>query len=288
MKRLNYELKALCNHNRDGSYATQSGRRQLLQLMAKQLPELGYPHMGAQSLKPKHVAALVSAWQADNLAVGTIKQRMTALRWWASKVGKPRLMATDNASYGIGARELVAKVSKAHTLDADKLKRISDSYVRLSVQLQQAFGLRREESIKLIPAYADQGDRLCLKASWTKGGKARTVPIRTAAQRQLLDTVKRTVERGGLIPPQRNYIQQVYVYENHTRRAGLHKMHGLRHAYAQQRYLELTGWLCPVCGGPSRQVLSPAQQQKDHAVRLLISKELGHERVEIVAVYLGK
>jgi hypothetical protein len=53
----------------------------------------------------------------------------------------------------------------------------------MSLELQRAFGLRREEAIKFSPNYADQGDQLLLKASWTKGGKARTVPVRTQDQR---------------------------------------------------------------------------------------------------------
>jgi integrase len=49
----------------------------------------------------------------------------------------------------------------------------------MSLRLQRAFGLRREEAIKLQPRWADRGDHLQLKASWTKGGRERTVPIRT-------------------------------------------------------------------------------------------------------------
>lgn len=41
----------------------------------------------------------------------------------------------------------------------------------MSLQLQQAFGLRREESIKFQPRYADRGDHIALKGSWTKGGR---------------------------------------------------------------------------------------------------------------------
>jgi hypothetical protein len=65
-------------------------------------------------------------------------------------------------------------------------------------------------------------------------------------------------------------------------------MHGLRHAYAQQRYLELTGWPSPQGGGPSKKDLTPAQQQADQLARLAISRELGHVREQITAVYLGR
>ena len=42
------------------------------------------------------------------------------------------------------------------------------------------------------------------------------------------------------------------VYEGNTLRAGLSNTHGLRHAYAQNRYEELTGWSCPAVGGSER------------------------------------
>ena len=42
----------------------------------------------------------------------------------------------------------------------------------MSLELQRAFGLRREEAMKFQPSYADQKDHITLKASWTKGGRA--------------------------------------------------------------------------------------------------------------------
>ncbi|MFT7287046.1 MAG: hypothetical protein ACI87W_001155 [Halieaceae bacterium] len=63
---------------------------------------------------------------------------------------------------------------------------------------------------------------------------------------------------GSLIPRGRSYIEQLRSYERHTANAGLSKMHGLRHAYAQQRYLEFTGWQSPHGGGPSKARLSKA------------------------------
>lgn len=65
-------------------------------------------------------------------------------------------------------------------------------------------------------------------------------------------------------------------------------MHGLRHAYAQARYEVLTGWKPPKADGLSRKGLKPEQQIKDTFARQTISRELGHERIEVVTVYLGK
>ena len=85
MRNLNFELKMMCRRNRDGIYATQRDRERVLDLVANQLHELGYRHMAAASLKPKHVERLVQRWQAEGLAMGTIKNRMAELRWRTEK-----------------------------------------------------------------------------------------------------------------------------------------------------------------------------------------------------------
>ena len=113
---LNYQLKRLCRHNRDGGYATQRNRERLLSLIADQLHALGFRGMGAQSLKPKHVEALVNRWQAESLSVGTIKNRMAVLRWWAQKVNRQNVIARQNDHYGIPDRVFVSTDSKARPI----------------------------------------------------------------------------------------------------------------------------------------------------------------------------
>ncbi|MDR2926439.1 MAG: integrase domain-containing protein [Azoarcus sp.] len=284
---LRHDLIMLCKHNRDGSHATQADRRNILLLAARQLKAGGYRHMRASSLQAKHVGYLVNSWKSGKLSTGTIKNRVAALRWWSEKIGKAGVVPADNAALGIAQRQYVGQGSKAKMLDADKLSAVTDPYVRLSLQMQAAFGLRREESIKVRPEIADRGSALYLQGSWCKGGRERLVPIRTAEQRAVLDAVHRLVGAGALIPPDKNYVQQQRVYDGQTQAAGLHKNHGLRHMYAQSRYEELTGWKCPIAGGPARDSLAGKSHKTDKAARLTISKELGHGRIGIVSVYCG-
>ena len=285
---MNHQLKQLCRHNREGSYGTQVQRERELTLMANQLHEIGYRGMNSHSLKPKHVEALVKHWLKNGVATGTIKNRMSAFRWWARKVNRQNVVARSNDHYGIPNRIFVTNTNKAKSVIEADLAKVRDEHVRMSLELQQAFGLRREEAIKFIPTYADQGDHLTLKPSWTKGGKARTIPIRTQNQREVLDRAHRLAGKGSLIPSNRNYIQQLRIYMGHTQRAGLSKMHGLRHAYAQLRYEELTGWKSPAAGGPISKSLTSEQRAFDREVRLIISRELGHEREQVTAIYLGR
>jgi site-specific recombinase XerC len=288
MRDLNYELKTLCRRNADGSYATQNARERILTLVANQLHEMGFRHLRATNLKPKHVLALVERWKAEALSPSTIKNRMTELRWWAEKIAKQNVIFRDNAQYGITKRQYVTNVSKSRELTTGDLAKVTDPYTALSLKLQAAFGLRREESIKIRPQWADEGNRLVLKDSWAKGGRAREIPIRNAEQRQLLDEAKQFAGRGSLIPKTMTYKQQMNRFKAQCMAAGIQHVHGHRHQYAQARYQELTGWACPAQGGPTSKQLTPEQKPIDLDARLTISDELGHEREQITAIYLGR
>lgn len=76
-------------------------------------------------------------------------------------------------------------------------------------------------------------------------------------------------------------------YEHKTVVADLKCPHGLRHAYAQRRYKELTGWECPINGGRPQQNLSREERRIDNEARLVISEALGHSRIEILSTYLS-
>ncbi|WP_234467246.1 phage integrase N-terminal domain-containing protein [Kosakonia sp. S42] len=240
MDDLTYTLRQLCQRNRGGGHATQADRMRSLSLIARQLREAGFRQMKASSLKGKHVQALLERWQGEGLSSGTLKNRLAHLRWWAGKIGKAGILPSDNTQLGIAERRYVTNISKARELGPG-LEHINDAYVRISLQLQAAFGLRREEAIKFRPRYADRGDHIVLKASWTKGGRERTVPITTPEQREVLQAAHRRAGAGALIPPHKTYIQQRHAYDGQCKAAGLSQMHGLRHQYAQSRYEALTG-----------------------------------------------
>jgi integrase len=288
MRTLNRDFKLMCQRNRDGSFATQHDRERLLTMVANQLHEDGFKNLRAQGIRTKHIEHLVSRWQAEGASTGTMKNRMSALRWMAEKIGKENIVARDNAAYGIADRRYVTNVSKARELDQGKLDKVSDPYTAMSLRLQEAFGLRREESIKIQPGWADRGDMLVLKSTWTKGGKEREIPIIKETQRELLNQAKALADKGSLIPVEMSYIDQLNRFKAQTAFAGIDRVHGFRHAYAQARYAELTGWKAPAAGGPTSKQLSPEQKAIDRQARLTISRELGHEREQITAVYLGR
>lgn len=285
----NGDLVKLAVRHRENSYGTQRARRAIVKMIAQQLNDMGFMRLKAKNLKEKHALALIERWRSEGLSAGTLKNRMGVLRWMYEKVNKSWMLARRNGAYGIENRRYQTNMSKARELPPERLVAVKSEHVRLSLELQRAFGLRREEAMKIQVAWADRGTYLKLKGSWTKGGRERSVPIRTAAQRELLERVKALTGSGSLIPADAKYVEHLKVYENQTAGAGLEKLHGLRHAYAQERYREITGWAAPVAGGPSSDELArKGLLEADRAARLQISQELGHSREQISVVYLGR
>jgi hypothetical protein len=285
MRALNYELKNLCQSARDGSHATQAARFQTLQLIGDQLEELGFRLPNPKSLKPKHIEGLVARWKAEGLAAGTLKNRMSHIRWWADKVGK-RSILQENEAYGLEERQMF-NGNRAHKLDTEKLSKIACPYTAMSLRLQAAFGLRREEALKFRPALADVGDAIVLKASWCKGGRSRVIPITHPRQRDILNDARKLAGNGSLIPASKSYIEHLRHYQYEYLRAGINNPHASRHAWAQWRYKQLSGMAAPAAGGTPRSEMTDEQKRADDSARLQVSQELGHGRIDITNVYLG-
>ena len=99
----------------------------------------------------------------------------------------------------------------------------------------------------------------------------------------------------SLIPRDRTYKQHLGRYQAQAKVMGVSKLHGLRHAYAQQRYRELTklfdkngqGLLCPMEGGKKYHELNALEKIMDIKARQILTRSLGHSRSSITRVYLG-
>ncbi|HAU0120862.1 TPA: integrase [Legionella pneumophila] len=276
------------------SHASRADMRVMLNRCIKDLHENGYKLSHIKGLKPKHIFVLVEHWKKQGKSPSTIKNYMSKLRKTAQILDKPQLVKPNNDAYQIAKRSHVTTVNKAiHQIDFSKC---SDPLIRLSLEAQSLFGLRREESMKIVLSDACQGNYLKIKPSWTKGGIGRTLRITNEAQRQWLNKALQQISPGqSLIPPNRTYKQHLRHYQSQTELMGIHKLHGLRHAYAQRWYFELTkqfdpqgkGWQSPINGGPPTKQLNQQEMKIDRKVRGIISRQLGHSRISILRVYCG-
>lgn len=283
---LQYSIWQILKRSHEGSHNTRADRNKILSKFAEDLIKTGNRLRHINGLKPKHIASVVERWQREGLTSGTLKNRLAALRFLAEKIGKANIMPTNEALH-IPSRTSTPKINRAIT--NPDFSAIDNPYILISLQLQRVFGLRREESLKIRPHLADQKDLLILQPTWCKGGRGRNVPIRTEEQRYWLEQAKQLVARGdSLIPPNEKYIRQRNRYDKQAAHAGIRNPHGMRHAYAQTRYKELTGWEAPINGGPTFKELTSEQKTMDHEARMIITSELGHGRKFVTRNYLDR
>lgn len=293
MKDLVYQLSVLCKRNDDGKRSTSAQRQAILKLCGEQLSER-YPRLTIDGIKGRHVHYLVEKWKSEGKQTGTLKNRLAALRWWCEQRKRLWVMSPDNADYGIG-RRVNGVENKERNLTPDMLNRIGGpyaGYIRYSLKLQAAFGLRREEAMKFNPSFAirrDESGRIThidLKGSWCKNGRPRRVPVKTPEQAALLEEVQTFTGSGSLIPKDKRYVEHLQVWKYWTRVAGISRTHGLRHAYAQDLYEEVSGLRSPHHGGEKPRSIE--EKARDHTGRLTVSEHLGHNRKEISTSYVGR
>ena len=280
--KLQSSIYFVLKHNKDGSFATQANRKKMLYACGNELVNNGYKLQNIKSLKRKHIIFLVEQWKMRKLSIGTIKNRLANLRWLCEKLDKPNVIPT-NDELNIGSREFITNKDKSIKLNNEQLNKITDKHIKLSLQLQYHFGLRREEVLKIKPFIADKTNFLELQGSWCKNGRSRKIPIITDEQKQILEQCRKLLQLKHLsmIPKNRNYKQHLKIYETQLSNAKIYHAHGLRHDYAQRRYFEITGKQCAVKNEINE------HREIDKQARLKISEEMGHSRIQIVANYLG-
>lgn len=294
MRNAQFSINELIKKVQNYSYASKADMKHMLIRCIKDLHAQGYMLSHIKGLKPKHIYVLVEHWKNQGKSTATIKNYMSKLRKASLILGNPKLVKENNECYQIEKRQYIHRANKAiHHLD---LSKCSDPMIRLSLEAQSLFGLRREESMKLVISEAWKGDSLMIKSSWTKGGIGRVIEITSETQRQWLGKAHKQVPFAqSLIPKERSYKQHLSCYQQQTKLMGIKQCHGLRYAYAQRRYHELTqsldpkgkGLICPLAGGKAYEKLNSAERKLDIRARSILSRNLGHSRISITRVYLG-
>jgi site-specific recombinase XerC len=172
---------------------------------------------------------------------------------------------------------------------ADVREQVGDRAAAI-VELARELGLRSKEA-SLLNARAALSEALARNSvtisEGTKGGRPREVPI--SSERQLSALARAAEAQGSdrsMIPSSESWKTwregtlraAREVFKDHTGEG----LHGLRAAYACERYQVLTGSAAPVAGG------EVADRALDREARAIIAEELGHGRIDVTNEYLGR
>ncbi|MBI5920488.1 MAG: integrase domain-containing protein [Betaproteobacteria bacterium] len=165
------------------------------------------------------------------------------------------------------------------------------------VWFARSFGARLRECVLAdIGQWNDQAKKLAKIdiRNGTKGGRgneiARWVTLSERGKQALAEAiaVQDQLSCGNnLLRPGESYDELVNDRELNRARQYLHEAgikgyHDLRSAWACERYLELTGNVAPVYSAATE--LDPGSDRK---AREILALELGHDRIDVVAAYIG-
>lgn len=285
------------------SHATARSRTEILVQGFRGLFGLGFKIRNPGNFSPRHMQALVREWEAKGLATSTLQWRFSVFNTFCHWIGKAGMLG-DLVDYLAdptkAKRTYVIKEKKTWTAKdidiAAKLLEIAadDLHVALQLLVMWTFGLRAQEAWLLKPLLADQDGYLAV--NWgTKGGRDRTVTVRSTMERLALDLIKRHADptAGSLIPAcyslraWKKHFYQVCRDHGISRKDGI-VPHGLRHELANELYEDLCRKLAEQYAPPSPAADGEkAQENKEDLARRIVTETLGHSRPEITNCYLG-
>lgn len=283
------------------SHATARARTEVLSQGFRDLFRLGFKIRNPKNFSPRHMRALVQDWESKGLVASTLQWRFSVFNTFCRWIGKAGMLGTL-ADYLVNStkakRVYVIKEKKTWTVKgidiAAKLLEVAEDefYVALQLLVMWTFGLRAQEAWLLKPLLADQGAYLAVH--WgTKGGRDRTVTIRSASERLVLELIKRYADpaTGSLIPSRyslRAWKSRFYrVCREHgiSRRDGI-VPHGLRHELANELYEKLCEELAEKHSIPKVDA-DKVQADSQDLARRVVTETLGHSRSAITNCYLG-
>lgn len=145
-------------------------------------------------------------------------------------------------------------------------------------------------------------DGRVLVSDGTKGGRDRIIQQITGEGRAAIEYARSVASGKNTMPPGMTEKQWAGMFYRTLREHGITKdqagasAHGLRHAWAQERYQTITGF-SPPAKFESREeyrteaarIGGPAWRELDRDARLIIKSEMGHgsDRDDVVSQYLG-
>lgn len=222
------------------------------------------------------VAKMACYYKAKELQDSTIINYVSSLRSFLFETKRTNITASNGE---LGLKRVIEykdKSLKARGVDiSEKLKFFKEKDINVYIQLKLAeiVGLRREESIHAGFALAKgytilKGNVLELKGSWCKNTRPRNITLSDEKAEKIRELQKYAM--GGKYKMDRDLKQEKNHLSNSIKAQGFN-IHAVRHSEAQKRYSELI-----------------TEGKSDKEARKIVSNELGHGRIYVTKVYLGK
>lgn len=292
---LRKQIVKRAKHNRQGSYDTKKRYFQAVDRFCRFLSK-EFALQKFANISNKHLAAYVEFQKNRGVTDKTLKTDLSAIRFFHDKFDSTRyILQTDNELLGANklSRSGQNKAWSHREFQSFQAlcKDMGNVRMAAAAALARREGLRIHETLKIDRSAAEKALKTGEVIIKGKGGKIRSVPI-SSESAQLLHELIQDVERGNklfvqegekthlVIKQFQNFINRHREkFQDPERAARIENgenikmnvtFHGLRHAYAQDRYEE-----------------AKERGLNDRDARLEVSRLLGHERDEVTRIYIA-
>lgn len=243
----------------------------------------------------KHNQLLKELVSKGEMSVAYAQNRLSTVNVILETMRKDTVLTIKPAQI-IGQRSHVRSTIPA-TVRPDVLKTITVKHgqnrTMLIAQLTRDLGLRFKEASLLDTRKAIRQARQHGRVNITQGtkggrgkGSDRWIPVSNQCLQTLNSAALIQGKEQNLIPPDTSYKQwRVHRYNQWramTKQTTINGFHDMRAAYACERYQAITGYPAPVITGKRQ-----ADKTLDQKARTLLAQELGHNRTDVVAAYIG-
>jgi len=269
--------------NQFTAYAKEEGIRDLRQVDIALVTAYG------ESLREQVATEVMAVSYAQNLlsSVNVILETMrgdSLLRVSPAELVGERNNVRQAAPVGLARARLQQAVSNLHHRGEPRVATIAELARELGLRFREASLLDSRSALQ----QAEKQGIVNITAG-TKGGRGQLVDRWVPVSPQAVVVLQRAAELQGngrnLTPDGSRYSQwrdhAYHAWSKVAPDAELKGFHDLRAAYACERYAQLTGHPAPVVAGERETAKGEGQK-----ARAVISAELGHGRVDVVA-YLG-
>ena len=278
--------------------------REEAKLIAKDFKTMGYQintkFQSPTMITQKDFLNLVNFWKEKGYKEGTIENKATALRHILAACGNMKANI-ENKELGLQSKERDILNTQNENrgckpLTENALSSIKNKSVLAAAKLIISYGLRKDESLHATWALSkgreiSKSGVLFLQGSWAKNGRPRSfkmadngVALKEAA------ALVRNIQINGRVEQFRSKLDRQFDEKHLKKVTGDLSLrpHGLRHNYAQGRYLSITGLTAPSAGGLNYENMNKEQRALYHSACDTIAQEMGHSREEISRTYLGR
>ena len=237
------------------------------------------------------------------IGIATAQNRLSSVNRTMAALRGDQYVKVSSPSKALGMRRTSVRRSVPQAQDREHVKRIVDMLCEHQMpraaaiaQLARATGMRLREAILAdlprLKREAEQYGKINIQDG-TKGGRSGASAPRWITVndhiRGALAFAHHVSPDGShnLLAPHESYLDFIQGTVRPVRdllhMLNLKGFHELRAAYACERYEQITHYPAPINGGRCYQ----HDRQLDQDVRMQVSDELGHGRIDVVSAYIG-